>query len=301
MEERIGKYVIHKVSLTTGYAQVVFCHDPDLQVPVAIKLFDPRRVADSPMSPAQWMARFVSEARGLATVEHTYVTPVKSLEQLPDGRPFFVMPFFAAHLAFEIGKDFPDPTALAAAPEPERSRRLSVARAILLLRQISSALAAMHRRGMVHRWVKPSNILLTAKEGGSIRLADFSMVKFPGQNPPLPDVWAVPGPYTAPEQLINASAVGAEADVYSIGALAYRFVAGVPPHGDISQLEMPDHIPEQLWSLIQACTASDPLQRPANAGAVMPMLEGIPVIAKPQREHVVMTRQAGGKVTAVSP
>ncbi len=192
--ERIGKYVIHKLSVTTGYAQVVFCHDPDLQVPVAIKLFDPRRVTDSPMSPAQWMARFISEARGLAAVEHTYVTPVKALEQLPDGRPYFVMPYFAAHLSYEIGKDFKDQAAIAQAPEHDRPRHLSLSRGILLLRQITSALAAMHRRGMVHRWVKPSNILLTAREGGSVRLADFSMVKFPGQNPPLPDVWANPSP-----------------------------------------------------------------------------------------------------------
>ena len=301
MEERIGKYVIHKVSLTTGYAQVVFCLDPDLQVPVAIKLFDPRRIANSPMSPAQWMARFVSEARGLAAVEHTYVTPVKSLEQLPDGRPFFVMPFFAAHLAYEIGKDFPDPTAMAAAPETERSRRLSIARSVLLLRQLSSALAAMHRRGMVHRWVKPSNILLTAKEGGSIRLADFSMVKFPAQNPPLPDVWAVPGPYTAPEQLHNASAVGPEADVYSIGALAYRFVMGVPPSGEIDAAAVPDHVPQSLWALIASCLDVDPMKRPANAGALLPILEGVPIMPKTQRDHVVTTRQSGGKLTAATP
>jgi serine/threonine-protein kinase len=153
--DRIGKYVIHKVSVTSGYAQVVFCSDPDLQVPVAIKLFDPRRVNESPLSPAQWLGRFVFEARGLAMVDHTYVTPVKSLEQLPDGRPYFVMPYFAAHLAFEIGHDSPS--------ELDGPKRLSLARSILLLRQLSAALASMHRKGMVHRWVKPSNILLTAK------------------------------------------------------------------------------------------------------------------------------------------
>ena len=301
MEERIGKYVIHKVSLTTGYAQVVFCHDPDLQVPVAIKLFDPRRVAQSPMSPAQWLARFLSEARGLAAVEHTYVTPVKSLEQLPDGRPFFVMPFFAAHLSYEIGKDYADSRAVAALPETERPYPLSLPRSILLLRQLTAALSAMHRRGMVHRWVKPSNILLTAKEGGSVRLADFSMVKFPGINPPLPDIWSAPGPYTAPEQISNASAVGPEADVFSIGALAYRLVTGFPPQHDIAKLEMPEDLPEQMWSFILSALDPDPMKRPANAGAVMPILEGIPIIPRPQRERVVTTKQGGGRISAASP
>ena len=293
--ERIGKYVIHKLSVTTGYAQVLFCHDPDLLVPVAIKLFDPRRVADGPLSPAQWMTRFIAEARGMAAVEHTYVTPVKVLEQLPDGRPYFVMPFFAAHLAFEIGKDFLDKAAVAQAPETDRPRHVSANRAILLLRQITSALAALHRRGMVHRWVKPSNILLTAKEGGSVRLADFSMAKFPTQNPPISDIWADPCPYTAPEQLQNASAVGPEADVFSIGALAYRFATGHPPEGDVGNAEMPETMPEQLWDFIQSAMNLDPQKRPANAGAVMPILESIQVAPKVQRDHVVTSRQTGGR------
>jgi len=294
--DRIGKYVIHKVSVTTGYAQVVFCHDPDLQVPVAIKLFDPRRVADSPMSPAQWLGRFVSEARGLAAVEHTYVTPVKVLEQLPDGRPYFVMPYYAAHLAYEIGRDLKDSETPAA--EHERPRRLSVPRTLLLLRQLTAALAAMHRRGMIHRWVKPSNILLTAKEGGSVRLIDFSMAKFPGANPPLPDIWPDRGAYTAPEQWESVSSVGPEADVYSLGALAYRFLVGAPPAGDILSEQAPEDIPEQLWAFIQAAMNLDPQKRPSNAGAVVPMLEGIKADPRPKRERVVVSHQSGGKSSA---
>lgn len=276
--ERIGKYVIHKISATTGYAQVVFCHDPDLQVPVAIKLFDPRRVADSPLSPAQWLSRFVSEARGLAAVDHTYVTPVKSLEQLPDGRPYFVMPYFSAHLAFEIGRD--------TVSEFDGPKRLSLPRSILLLRQLSAALASMHRKGMIHRWVKPSNILLTAKEGGAVRLSDFSMAKFPGVNPPLPDIWPDQGVYTAPEQLENASGVGPQADVYSIGALAYRLSTGKIPVGGLAALEPPTDIPEQLWDLISKAMDPDPDKRPVNAGLMLSQFEGVPLDSrvKPQAQ-----------------
>jgi serine/threonine-protein kinase len=198
-------------------------------------------------------------------------------------------------MSFEIGKDFIDKQAIEAAPEHDRPRHISPSRAILLLRQLTSALAAVHRRGIVHRWVKPSNILLTAKEGGSIRLADFSMAKFPGVNPPLPDIWVDRGPYTAPEQWENASSVGPEADVYSIGALAYRFIMGFSPQGDIQEMETPEDVPEQLWTFIQAALNPDPQKRPANAGAVVPMLEGIQLIPKPKRERVVLSRQAGGK------
>ena len=293
MDERIGKYIIHKVALTSGYAQVVFCHDPDLQVPVAVKLFDPRRVADGPLSPAQWLARFVSEARGMAAVEHPYVTPVKALEQLPDGRPFFVMPFFSAHLPFEIGKDQND----VAVTSPDYPKRLSTTRALLLVRQLVAALAALHRRNMVHRWVKPSNILLTAREGGAVRLADFSMAKFPGaNNPPIPDQWLAPGPYTAPEQWGNATSVGAEADVYSVGAVLCRMLTAAPPPDRLDDVVRPDDVPEALWDLMLSMLDGDPARRPANAGALTPRLEGIIVAPKPPREHVVVSR----KSTAVS-
>ncbi|MBI3444297.1 MAG: serine/threonine protein kinase, partial [Magnetospirillum sp.] len=102
--ERIGKYVIHTAVLTTGYDRVFLCHDPDLQVPVAVKLFDPRPGDDGLLSPAQQLARFMTEARTLASFDHPYIVGVKVLETLADGRPFFVMPFMAAHLHYEIGK-----------------------------------------------------------------------------------------------------------------------------------------------------------------------------------------------------
>lgn len=291
--DRIGKYVIYKVSVTTGYAQVVFCHDPDLQVPVAIKLFDPRRIKDSPLSPAQWLTRFVFEARGMAMVDHTYVTPVKSLEQLPDGRPYFVMPYFAAHLAYEIGHDV--------ASEIDGPRRLSLPRSILLLRQLSAALASMHRKGLVHRWVKPSNILLTAKEGGAIRLADFSMAKFPGNSsPPLPDIWPDQGAYTAPEQFENASGVGPQADVYSIGALAYRLTTGKVPTGGLATLEPTPDMPDALWALISQAMDPDPAKRPVNAGLLLSQFEGVPVDSRAKPVETITTTKRGSRSSVAS-
>ncbi len=131
--ERIGKYVIHTLAVTSGYGRVFFCHDPDLLVPVAVKLFDPRRLEGGPLSPAQLLARFLTEARVLASLDHPCIVAVKTLEQLADGRPYFVMPYLAAHLPYEMGKDFADPAAAAAAPEADRPRRLPLARSVALL------------------------------------------------------------------------------------------------------------------------------------------------------------------------
>jgi serine/threonine-protein kinase len=198
------------------------------------------------------------------------------------------MPYQGAHLSYEIGKD----VVRDGAPEADTPRRLPLARALPLLRQLASALMALHRRGMVHRAVQPSNILLTTREGGSVKLADFSMVKLPERNPPLPDHWLGCTDYCAPEQRENASAVGPEADVYSLGVLACRMLSGALP--DLSQgaVDMPEGTPAALAALVRQATDPDPARRPAHAGVVLQALSGIVLEAPPRpKVEVVNVRR----------
>ncbi|MGE5518198.1 MAG: serine/threonine-protein kinase [Bacteroidota bacterium] len=283
--ERIGKYVIHKAAVTTGYARVYFCHDPDLQVPVAVKLFTIAAGHGGPLSPAQWLARFQVEARALAAFDHPHIVSVKALEVM-DGRPYFVMPFQAAHLPYEMGKD------VAGGEAADQPRRLSLPRTLTLLRQLSSALGALHRRGMVHRAVMPSNILLSARENGQVKLADFSMVKLPERNPPLPDHWLGRTEYCAPEQRENATTVGPAADVYSLGVLAYRMLTASLPDPSAGAVELPDGVPEALVALVRQMTDPDPSRRPAHAGTVLQALGAIAAEApaKPVVQVVTVRR-----------
>lgn len=285
--ERIGKYVIHKAAVTTGYARVFFCHDPDLLVPVAVKLFTPAH-GNGPMSPAQLMLRFECEARALAAFDHPNIVAVKTMERLPDGRPYFVMPYQGAHLPYEIGKDRPAD----GAPEADLPRRLPLARALAVLKQVSAALMALHRNGYVHRAVKPSNILLTARENGQVKLADFSMVKMPDRNPPLPDHWMGCTDYCAPEQRENATAVGPQADVFSLGVLAYRVLTGGLPDAAGGAAELPERFHPVLAELVRQATDPDPARRPSHAGAVLQALATVPadVPAKP-KVQVLPTRR----------
>lgn len=282
--ERIGKYVIHKAAVTTGYARVFFCHDPDLQVPVAVKLFTVGANNGGPLSPAQWLSRFQVEARALATFDHPHIVPVKVMEVV-DGRPFFVMPFQAAHLPYEMGKDAAAPDM----PAHDQPRRLALPRALTLLRQLSSALMAVHRRGMVHRAVMPSNILLTARENGQVRLADFSMVKLPERNPPLPDHWLGRTEYCAPEQRENATRVGPEADVYSLGVLAYRMLTAGLPDPAAGAADLPGGFPDALAALISRATDPDPSRRPAHAGAFLQALSAVSVETSERPKVQVVT------------
>ncbi len=279
--ERIGKYVIHKAAVTNGYARVFFCHDPDLQVPVAVKVFTVAPGQGGPLSPAQWLARFQVEARALAAFDHPHIVPAKTMEVM-DGRPFFVMPYQAAHLPFEIGKD------AAGGEGADQPRRLALPRALTLLRQLSSALMAVHRRGMVHRAVMPSNILLSARENGQVRLADFSMVKLPERNPPLPDHWLGRTEYCAPEQRENATGVGPEADVYSLGVLAYRMLTGELPDPANGAAQLPAAHPEALADLVARATDPDPGRRPAHGGAFLQGLGAVAVEAPPKPQVQVV-------------
>ncbi|MDA8229713.1 MAG: serine/threonine-protein kinase [Magnetospirillum sp.] len=298
--DTIGKYAIRKAAVTSGYAQVLFCHDPDLLVPVAVKLFDPRRLQDGPLSPGQLLTRFLAEARTLAVFDHPHVVGIKTFERFRDGRPYFVMPYLAAHLPYEIGKDIAAPQAAETAPERDRPRRVGLARAIAILKQLALALAALHRRGMVHRWVKPSNILLTAREGGNVRLADFSMVKLPDGKLPMCDHWPADSGYAAPEQRENAAAVGPQADVYSLGVLACRLLTGRLPDAPGSAAALLDKESETLSALIARMTDPDPAARPAHAGALLPLLDSVPVPNRPVRTvvHTAAPRRAAAAAGA---
>lgn len=290
--ERIGKYVIHKAAVTTGCARVYFCQDPDLQVPVAVKVFAPGQ-GDGPMSPAQLMLRFEAEARALAAFDHPHIVAIKTMEHLPDGRPYFVMPYQGAHLAYEIGKDVAEDGAAA----HDVPRRLPLARALAVLKQLSAGLMALHRKGYVHRAVQPSNILLTTRENGHVKLADFSMVKLPERNPPLPDHWMGGTDYCAPEQRENATGVGSPADVFSLGVLTYRVLTGGLPDLGGGAAELPARAQPVLIDLVRQATDPDPARRPPHAGAFLQALGTVPAeaLAKPKVVVVPIRRAPARK------
>ena len=282
--ERVGKYVIHKSVPTSGHARVLLCRDPDLQVPVAVKLFAPKG-DDGPLSAPQWLARFLAEARALAAFDHPHVIGVKTLETGADGRPYFVMPYMAGSLVGEIGRD-------GVAEGDEAARRLPLARALALLKQTASGLMALHRNGMVHRAVHPSNRLLPARENGQIKLADFSMVKLPERNPPLPDLWLGSTDYCAPEQRENATGVDCRADVHALGVLTFRLLTGGLPDLAAGAVALPGKHAQVLVDLVGRATDPDPALRPAHAGAFLQALGQVPpeALAKPKVQVVPVRR-----------
>lgn len=231
---RVGSYVVEDLVVTSAFSRVYRARDDALGRRVAIKVFHlaEAKAAGLPYPPEEWRRRFVAEARILARVDHPNVVRVENMGWLADGTPFMVMPWHVANLRVEIGRDTHDPERIAALSEGERPRPMAAAaRACAVLRQACLGLAALHAQGVVHRDVKPTNLLLTARQGGIVRLCDLGMAKLPrGEAASRGGVWIGTESYCAPEQR-DASRVTDRADVYAVGVLAYRLLTGRLPQG----------------------------------------------------------------------
>lgn len=178
------------------------------------------------------------------------------------GRPFFVMEYCAGGSVSDQVRDRP-------------SGRLSVEEAGTVIADIADALASLHEAGVVHRDVKPKNILLT--ELGSPRLGDFGVVQVGGETTTASDFIGTLA-YAAPE-LLGGSPTSAASDTFSFGVTAYELLAGVRPYDGATPVGVLDAVrqgrrepladlvpqcPPAVVSLVEACLDPDPDRRPQD-------------------------------------
>jgi eukaryotic-like serine/threonine-protein kinase len=269
--EQIGKFQVKRLIRSTGSSDLYECFDPDLGVRVALKIFNPkeRLLKALPYSVENWQIRFMREARILAQVDHPHVISVRELSYI-DGKPYYVMPYVETNLIYEMGRDDAVEeyaAELADTPDPQK---LSLVRATDILFQLASALSAFHGRGLVHRDIKPGNVLLTKKGVGLVKLCDPGLMKFPNSQESLEGYWIGTLDYLAPEQRRSSIDVDARADIFSLGTLGYRMFTGYLPSGVFSGpkeevMEMPD----QLNDLIMRSMSRKVKNRPQNALAFL--------------------------------
>ncbi|MBL6957372.1 MAG: serine/threonine protein kinase [Rhodospirillales bacterium] len=284
--KQIGKYTVISGLVKTDFSDIYLCQDPVLDADVAIKVFNPKGKnvgKKAKYGPKVWRARFIEEARLLARLDHPYIVAVRDLAFTEDDKPFFVMPYYPANLIYEIGKDVFDEEGIAKLKPQWRPRRLAVKRAITVLRQVLAALAFLHHKGLVHRDIKPGNVLLTEKGGGSVKLCDFGMVKQPETSShSRSGIWIGTLDYIAPEQRRSAREVDAHADVYSAGALAYRMLTGTLPVGAFPPPhKMVPEIPRGVSNLIMRSLNRAPANRPFDAGMMLRLLNKELIARKP--------------------
>jgi serine/threonine protein kinase len=215
--------------------------------------------------------RFRREARAGAAIDHPNILPVYEAGELPDGTLFLALRFV----------DGPDLRSLLRDNGP-----LGVSDTMAILTQVGNALDAAHDRGLVHRDVKPANVLLARHERGwHAFLADFGLAKpnAEASEHTLPGEMLGTLNYMAPEQ-INGGQVDRRADVYSFGCMVYRCLTGEPPYQRETRtatllahvnapLPVPSKViadlPEPLDVVVARALAKDPDARAPSAGALM--------------------------------
>jgi len=194
--------------------------------------------------------RFLRESRLAARLDHPAVVPVYDARDV-DGELIVAMRLVE-------GGDLRRAI--------DRAGPLPPVRAIALLGQVAEALDAAHAAGIVHRDVKPHNILV---EGDRAYLSDFGLAKALGESGAQQSGASVVGTaeYMSPEQW-RGGAVGPGADVYSLGCVLYEALTGIPPFAR-KQADTEPEIPEGLDEVIERAAAKDPGDRYPSAGALI--------------------------------
>ncbi len=244
--------------------------------------------------------RFHQEARAAAAAGHAGIVDIYDIGKTPDGAPYLVMELLAGESLGGMLK---------------REKAISVALAVVIARGALSALAAAHKKGIVHRDIKPDNIFLaqTSSEGPSVKLLDFGVSKMSQLGVPSATVegTALGTPhYMAPEQARGELTLDARVDVYAMGVILYEMLAGTLPfdapnyHALILRViqdpprplseHRPD-VPGELAAVIAKALAKAPADRFANAEALAEALRPfrdaeIPSEVRPSRVPGVVAR-----------
>jgi hypothetical protein len=212
LPERIGRYRILRVLGEGGMGTVYQAEDPQLQRVVALKVprFDgPERCR------VVAMRRFQREARAAAQIRHPHVCPIHDVGS-HEGFPYVVMDYVEGEsLADRLGA---------------RGRYEEPAEAVRVVLEITEALEAVHAKGVVHRDLKPGNILITP--AGKAVLTDFGLARWEQDGETLTTDGALLGTpaYMSPEQAaLDAEPVGPWSDVFSLGVVLYQMLTGRLP------------------------------------------------------------------------
>jgi hypothetical protein len=257
--EFIG-YRIEEVIGRGGMGVVYRAYDLRLKRAVALKLIAPELALDE-----RFRKRFARESELAMSLEHPNVVPIHDAGDV-DGRLYLAMRLVA-------GTDLRTLLRSQGALEP--------AHALAICRQVANALDMAHARGLVHRDVKPSNVLLD--ESRHVYLADFGLTRgFDEQVPPGVKGRSIGTPaYLAPEQ-IEAGPVDGRADVYALGCVLFECLTGSPPYRGGSTLEVAwahlqaeppaasrsrPRLDEAIDGVIARAMAKEPDQRYATCGA----------------------------------
>ena len=269
-----GAYTIERELGGGGMSRVFLADETRLGRKVVVKVLSPELAAGISAE------RFEREIRLAASLQQANIVPVLATGEM-DGLPYYTMPFVEGEsLRARLGKQPP----------------ISLSDTLRILGDVSRALQFAHERGIVHRDIKPDNVLLS---GGTAVVTDFGIAKAlsasrtdRGAGATLTQLGTSIGTptYMAPEQAAGDPDADHRADIYALGCMAYELLAGRPPfHGRAPQRVLAAHlseapqpiaelrpdVPAALAELVMRCLAKDPAERPQSAAEIILALNGV--------------------------
>ncbi|HET7459583.1 MAG TPA: protein kinase [Gemmatimonadaceae bacterium] len=309
-----GRYRVEREAGRGGMAIVYLAHDLKHGRDVAIKVVRPE------LAVAIGRERFLGEIEIAARLRHPHIVPLYDSGELPadeqsadgdgDAPPlrYYVMPYEAGHSLRE---------------RLERDGPLPVADVVLVLRDLCGALSHAHHHGVVHRDIKPDNVLLS---GGHALITDFGVARASrevatqaagtGTNSTIRGTPT----YMAPEQAVAGAVVDRRADIYAVGVLAYELLVGRTPsadeatratrapatdraHDDVAKrlTSLRPEVPGALAAAVAKCLAERPADRWQSADDLLTRLDSIPTAARaPARRALTLAGIAAAVVVAAS-
>jgi len=273
--QRLGAYTLEKQISEGGMATIYLARHALLKRPTAVKVLK-RHVATD-----EFIHRFEREVQLASQLMHPNTVEIYDFGRTSEGQPYYVMEYLDGVTLAQLVAD--------SGPVPP-------GRAVHILRQVAAALREAHARGLVHRDVKPENVMLCRRgEDDVVKLLDFGLVKnleHEHTRDITKQIRILGTPrYMAPERLVNPSDVDARSDIYALGAVGYFLLTGKSlfegddnlaissqvlhaPAPSVREQGVPD-IPAAFEALIAACLEKDRARRPQTADAVIAALDRI--------------------------
>lgn len=288
---RLGHYEILQVLGRGGFGIVFRAFDDVLQRVVAVKVLAPQMAATSPAR-----KRFLREARSGAQIHHENVVQIHATEEQP--LPYLVMEFVSGETLQQ---------------RLDRNGPLEVPEVLRIGRQIAEGLAAAHGNGLIHRDVKPANVLLDGGPQERVKLTDFGLARA-ADDASISQSGVVAGTpmYMAPEQA-RGDTLDHRADLFSLGSVLYAMLTGRPPFRATTTLavlkrvaeddprpirEVIPEVPEWLCRVVEKLHAKNPDERFQTAREVADLLTDAEHQLKAHGALKDFSRIPGGKPTA---
>ena len=267
LQDAIGDgYLVDRPLGAGGFAVVYLVRDLSLKRSLAVKVLSPDLITSKTV-----LERFRREAETVAQLSHPNIVPLHFIGQKDDLLYLAMACIDGGSVADRLEKEGPLPFAAA-------SR---------IIAEVASALAHAHKRGVIHRDIKPQNVLLDAESGRAL-VTDFGIARTADSSLTATGMFVGTPTYLAPEQ-VTGEPSDHRADIYALGVMAYEIVAGKPPFVGPTPTAIlmkrlagpPDPItsvrndtPIELADVIEVCLASDPDQRYQSAADIVASLGG---------------------------